>query len=559
MKYQIKNKPILIQEVDYLSNRLEIPLFISGLMVTRGINSVNKTSGYLNNQLELFDPFLLKGMDKAVQRIEEAKKNKDKVYICGDYDVDGITSTAILFRFFKKIGIEVYHFLPTQSQGHGLSVPSVEEINKLKGNLIITVDNGSSSHEAVDKANELGINVIITDHHEIPKNIAPKAYAVLNPKQEDCQSPYKFLSGGGMALYLARAIAKKLDCEKEINNDLIILAAISTIADVAPLTGDNRNIVKFGLKNFLTSEILGLNLLLEKTGVLLENLSSRDIAFKISPLINAAGKFGLGDEALKILIDSNYFLLNKSIQNILSINEKRKDLVLNALPVVQLQAKKNNDDGDNILVVEGNHHSAINGLLAAKLTEQFNKPVIVFSLENSSSICRGSCRSIDGFNIQEAIESLSDCHLGGGGHYMAAGVSIKKDQIQYFKKRINEYFLNLENEKIKNQKTWNIDGELSISQLDSFFFKSLSLLEPFGAKNESPLVKINGLKITKKMNGKYNSSYVKLPNLEIRLFNNLEKDMGKLPNDKLINAIIEINFSDGQPIFILKDFETQES
>ena len=247
MKYAIQNKPIDVKKVKSLITSLELPPIVAALMVARGIDSISKTNSYLKADNVFFDPFLLKGMDQAADRILLAKNNNEKVYVCGDYDVDGITSTAILLRFFKKAEINGFHLLPTQMQGHGLSVELVTEIHKNGGNVIVTVDNGSTSFDAVDCANKFGIDVIITDHHDISKDGVPKALAVINPKQSDCPSPFKYLSGGGIALYFARGLAKKFGKEELITEDLIVLASISTVADIVPLTEDNRSIVKLGL------------------------------------------------------------------------------------------------------------------------------------------------------------------------------------------------------------------------------------------------------------------------------------------------------------------------
>jgi single-stranded-DNA-specific exonuclease len=552
MHYKVKNKDLDLKVVNELAKDLQIPLLMAGMLNSRGLSNLDDALLYLDPGKDLFDPFLLKDMDAAVERIIRAMNKNEKIFICGDYDVDGITSTSILMRFFKRLNYPIYHKLPSQTEGHGLSVEGIKKIKSELGNLIITVDNGSTSYEAVDYANDYGIDVIITDHHDISNQGVPKALAVINPKQNDCKSPFKYLSGGGLALYLALAIAKKMNRKDLIKNDLFVLASISTVADVAPLTEDNRKIVKRGLNAFFDSEILGLKLLLETESQNL-SFSSRDISFKVAPKINAAGKFGFADDAISLLTESNYQILAANLKKLLSLNSARKDLVNSIAPELVRQGREAIANGDRIVIVSSNHNSAVNGLVASRLTEQFQKPTIVISFKDNVDEGRASCRSVDGFNIQEAIEALAKYHLGGGGHYMAAGLSIRRDQVAEFKKQINEYAE--KSIKPKTVKTWMIDAEVSSTFLTEKVLNGFQMMEPFGAKNPTPLFKIRGIQLFRDENSRrvyYNS---RLGDFVVKIYKNLENTMGDIPLNKSINVIAELSSEDGVPLLIIKDFE----
>jgi single-stranded-DNA-specific exonuclease len=552
MFYKVKNKPISLPIVESLHKELELPFLLSAMLSARGIQTMDDAATFLTCSYDLFNPFLLKDMNKAVERIEKAIRSKESIYVVGDFDVDGITSTAILLRFFDSIDYPIFNKLPTQKEGHGLSVQGVEYVKSQKGTLIITVDNGSTSYDAVNLAVANKIDVIITDHHDISKEGLPNAFAIINPKQEDCLSPFKLLSGGGLALYLVRAIAERLGYENKVTADLFVLAAISTIADVAPLKEDNRRIVKAGLDNLQNSGIIGLALLLEEKRAG-KSYGARDVAFNIAPVINAAGKFGYGEDALAVLAGKNYIELTPLVKKLLGINDERKEIVKKVIPDLIKQADEGVKQGKLVLMIQGNHPSAISGLMASRLAEQFQKPVIVVSFLDGETEGRASCRSIDGFNLQEAIEDLKEFHLGGGGHYMAAGFSMEKNQFEDFERLINVYAI----EKMKNkaEKTWSIDGEFSIEQVSQKMFAALQLLEPYGAKNEAPLLKVRGIKFKQTSYNKWMAYSTNIGTQIVKVHSNLDAQIGKLITGKAINAIIEIVFQDGQPILIVKDFE----
>ena len=551
MKYKVINKEIDIKAVNQLRSELNIPSLLAGLLYARGIKTVPEAIDYLEPDLFLLNPFLLRDMTKAVIRIARAWEKEEKVVIFGDFDVDGITSTAILMRFFEKINKKVDRILPKQTQGHGLSVSIVEEVKKMGGTLIITVDNGVSSFDAVDRAKEYGIDVIITDHHDLSHGEVPKAYAVINPKQAEDRFSYKFLSGGGLAFFLARALADRFpEKEQLIGPDLWVLAAISTIADVAPLTGENRKIVQRGLSLIKgKSDIAGLDLLMSDFYPS-KFFSARDVAFKIAPLVNVAGKFSLGDKALSLILDQDPTVLRSVVKELVDLNKKRKEMVEEALTTLAPDAETRAKANDLVLVLVGQQDSAINGLLAARIKEQYQRPTIIFSLGEGGTL-RGSGRSVDGFNIQKAIEELSELHLGGGGHYMAAGLSINTTQIPAFRKKINEYAIQAFSE--KPEKKWIIDAEVPVSALDENFFKAMKLMEPLGAKNDVPIFKIRGVHFLQKI-GKKPYQVCQLGKQSCFFFNNQDGKV-EIPNNIPLNIIAEVNFSEGKPHLLVLDSE----
>jgi single-stranded-DNA-specific exonuclease len=556
MYYEVKNKPIDLNFVKQLRQELDIPYLVGACMSARGVKTLDSAMNYLEPGDDLFDPFLLKDMRKGVDRVIEAIKKHEKIFICGDYDVDGITSTAILLRFFRHINFPVYHQLPSQTEGHGLSVASVDRIKEKGGKVIITVDNGSSCFDAINHANSLSIDVIVTDHHDISNEGVPAALAIINPKQKDCPSPFKLLSGGGIALFLARGIARQFkNSSLYLTKDLYVLASISTVADVVPLYGDNRKIVKFGLENFFNSGIAGLHLLIEKESKNGHNFSSRDLAFKIAPKINAAGKFGFADDAISLLTENNYMTLSKLLKKILGINASRRALVSEVIPELIKQAQEHVDNGEQVIIVSSDHNSAVNGMMASRLVEQFNKPTIIISF-NGDEDGRASCRSIDGFNIQEAIEALQEYHLGGGGHYMAAGLAIRKDQLEAFRVAMNVYAKERLNNKKK--KTWLIDGEVDSNFLNQATLRAFQMMEPFGAKNENPMLKIRGVTIDKSPDFRTYINSCRLGEMSVKVYKNLEGTMAELPLEKPLNLIAELSSEEGNPILILKDFEIVE-
>jgi single-stranded-DNA-specific exonuclease len=556
MKYPVRNRKINLEFVKEAKNDLRLPFVSAGVLSARGINSIEDAIEHLSNDLALSDPFLMVDMDKAVNRIIQAISKNEKIVIFGDFDTDGITSTAILRRFFKKLEyFEIDHVLPKETDGHGISTGAIDLIKSQGSKLIITVDNGTNSKKEIKYAKENGIDVIVTDHHIPEGKLTEDAVAILNPNREDCPSKFKSYSGGGMALSLCIAVARKINKEKDyISKDLFVLATISAIADMVPLVLDNRKIVKYGLTKIKDSGIIGLNLLLDK--LYLNNtdeMSARDVAFRIAPLINAAGKFSMADKAIELLISSDRALLHSTIAELMSISARRRELVSNAYLHLIEAARKQKADEKKFIFVLGDHPSAINGLLAIRIMETVKLPTFVGTKDQKSGIVKISGRS-DGINLSSIIEKTANIHLGGGGHAFAGGMQVQDSKLEELILAIEDS-IKVESESLKDSSFfWEIDAEISSGDITTQVIKSLLILSPFGKKNEAPLFKIRNAEIKKELVYSKLRTYLDTPHGKIKLIFDQQVDRLKENAEKL-DLIVELNFSSGEPHFTVKDVE----
>jgi single-stranded-DNA-specific exonuclease len=550
MQFPVKNKPIQLTSVAMLHSEFQLPYMLGGFLSARGINDVETALDYLEKDRPLSEPNVLPDMKKAVDRIAGAISTKEKIYVVGDFDCDGILSSSIMIRILKKLGANFSYLLPEQQAGHGINHEILDKVKRAGGKLIITVDNGTSSLSEIASANSAGIDVIVSDHHEPDPSGLPSAFALINPKTVP-DNKMTYLCGAGIAFYIARALSLKINGdESAITNDLHVLAAIGTIGDVAPLILDNRSIVKSGLSKIGNSEIAGLSLLMDKIPMKAP-VSSRDIAFRIVPVFNAAGKFGLVDDAVKLATDSNYMLLSGIVQRLLSLNDNRREGVASILPALAEQAKKQVDSGALIIVVSGPHNSAYSGLLANKLAEKFSKPAVVIS--TTGNTCRASSRSANGFSVLAMLDSCKEFHEGGGGHAMAAGFSIKKDCIDKFTFEVNEY-AKKQLVNIAASKVWLIDGELNAADLTPDFFNWLKVMEPFGQKNEAPFLKVRGLILSKRTYATYSYYSCNLNGVDARIYLNSDPSV-EVPTNTQVNVIAEVRMQRGEPLLVISDIE----
>lgn len=553
MKYEVKNKIIDLDVIKKLNSELKLPFITAGVLSARGIDSIEKAVDFLSSDLSLSDPFLILDMDKAVNRILQAISRNEKIVIFGDFDTDGITSTAILRRFFNNLDYSgVSHFLPKETDGHGISIKSIEDLNSDKISLIITVDNGTNSKNEIKYAKEKGIDVIVTDHHIPEGKVSEEAVAILNPNRSDCKSKFKSYSGGGMALALCIAVARKLDKEKEyITKDLFVLAAISSIADMVPLVSDNRKIVKYGLSKIKDSSIVGLSMLLDKLYLInAKELSARDVAFRIAPLINAAGKFSMADKAIELLVSNNRPVLLSTIKDLLDISSKRRDLVSRTYISLIDSARKQKNNGDRFIFVIGDHPSAINGLLAIRIMEALKLPTFVGTKDQNSDIIKISGRS-SSINLSSIIEKTANIHSGGGGHAFAGGMQVKESKLDELISKINEH-IKIDSDQIQSF-FWEIDAELLSSHITPQLIKSLFILSPFGKKNEAPLFKIRNAEIRKELLNSKLNTFLDTPAGKIKLIFDQQMDRIK-ENAENLDLIVELNFYTNEPQFTVKDF-----
>lgn len=453
------------------------------ILQKRGIETPEDIDRFLNPKLcNLYDPTLMKDMDKAVQRIRKAIKDNEKVTIYGDYDVDGITSCTIMMKLLQKFGLNVDYYVPSRiDEGYGLNKKAIEEIHKRGTTLIITVDNGISSFNEVEFAKKLGIDVIITDHHE-PRNKLPNAFAILNPKQPDCRYPFKELAGVGVVLKLAYAL---LDADISEIEEYLDLAALGTVADIVPLLDENRIIVKNGLQKLNTTTNKGINALKNILNLQGKPIDTGKIGFMIAPRLNAVGRISDASIAIELLLTNDIHKARQLAEVLEDINRKRQNIENKIFNQAKEFIENNLDLELNKVIVlsSSNWHPGVIGIVASKITEMYNRPSILISVKGETG--QGSGRSIQGFNLFKALDKNSDLLIRYGGHEQAAGLTINVKNIDKFTKNINMLAQDILK---KSDLTPRLAIDLELKEdINLDLAKQLELLEPFGYKNPKPL------------------------------------------------------------------------
>lgn len=503
-KYWTYNKLDNIK-VEELSNSLGITRTISRVLLNRGITNHDEAEKFLYSSLsQLHDPFLLKDMDKVVKRIKEAIKNNEKICIYGDYDVDGISSTSIMIKYFNSINHPVTYHIPNRmEEGYGLNKDAIEKIFVNGNRLIITVDCGITSVEEVKFANSLGIDIIITDHHEC-QNVLPDAYGIINPKQKDCSYPFDKICGCGLALKLIQALTPA-EIFKTSIYDYLDIVAIATVADVVSLTDENRVIVKNGLEYISESVNPGIQALLRVCGFEDRKLNAGNIAFGLAPRINAAGRISSADTGVQLLTATDFDHANKIAQLLNEENRYRQEIEMNILnEAIDIIERDPMYSDDNILIIynEGWHPGVI-GIVASRIVEKYYKPTVILGVEEG--IAKGSARSIPGFDLFDAMNKCKDLFIKFGGHEQAAGLSINVENIEVFRQQINLIAKQTLTEEDFIPKVF-YDDILKIEDISEQLIDEIQQLEPFGMGNPSPkfisqnlrTVDIRGIGIDKK-------------------------------------------------------------
>lgn len=473
-------------------NNFNLDKDITSLLYNREIIESEDIKTFLYGGIEdIASPFLLKDIDKAVERLEIAKETGEPIWIYGDYDVDGITSVSLCYLALKELGYNVKYYIPLRDEGYGLNIEALDYIKNEGGTLVITVDCGISSHKEINHANEIGIDIIVTDHHEI-NNGNPPALAVINPKREDNEYKFKYLAGVGTAFFLISALFEKYSLKDELYKYLDIVA-IGTVADIVPLLKENRIFVKEGLEHLKRSKWLGINMLIKK---IFEDYESRkfntyDIGFIIAPIFNAAGRLEDAKRAVELFIEKDHRVCSTIINELLSKNSERKEIQEDIFQkaVEKIENEKLYENAVLIVGEEGFHHGVI-GIVASKILDRYYKPTIIMEIKKDEGIATASCRSIEGFNIIEALNNFSDLLLKYGGHSGAAGFSIKIENIPEFSKKLNEYAKKTISD-IAFVKPIKIDKPLAFYKISYDFLDKISLLEPFGFGNSSPIFSLN--------------------------------------------------------------------
>ena len=461
-----------------------VPFFLAMLMNIRGLDDAAHLREFLGEGEPLSDPFLLKDMDKAAARITRAVDNMEKIAVYGDYDADGVTSTAMLYSYLETRGADVIFYIPQrEGEGYGMNIGAVEYLKEQGVSLIVTVDNGISSVQEVARANELGIDVVVTDHHR-PQEILPDAVAVVDAYRPDDTSPYKHFSGVGIAFKLLMALEDGAGDVEDLLEAYSDLAAIGTIGDIVPLTGENRTLIRAGLERLSQSDRPGVQALLENAGIAGKTLTSTNVAFTLVPRINATGRMGAPERAVRLLISGYEEEAEVLSEEICADNEERRRVEAEIAEAAFADIEAKGYMKDRVVVVDGeNWHHGVIGIVASRVTERCGKPCMIISRGETEA--KGSGRSIEGFSLFEAICACGDLLIKFGGHPMAAGITLKPENIEAFRKRINQYAA--EHFPQMPTQTVTLDCKLNPAALSVSMAQSLTQLEPFGNGNPQPV------------------------------------------------------------------------
>ena len=481
--------------VKQVAETFNLPRTIARVMSLRGISSRDDSRDFFYPDIHhLHDPFLMIDMNSAVDRIFTTFSNNKTILIFGDYDVDGTTSAAFLTLFFQSINIESHYYIPSrENEGYGVSKQGIDYAKYIGADIIITCDCGINAYNAVEYANENNIDVIITDHHKAGARL-PNAHAVVNPNRQDCRYPFKGLCGAGVAFKLAIAICEKGGFDPELawqHSDIITLGIA---ADLVPIQDENRIIAHHGIRQMKKHTNPGINALLETGGLVGKEITIGRLVFWMAPKINAAGRLGDAARAVKLLTTKNPVLAMEIAQDLEKENNRRKDITEQmaneALYMVKTTCNLENENA--IILSDENWHPGVIGIVASRIKETFARPTIIISMDDNE--CKGSCRSIRGFDMVDALGECKDYLIGFGGHPIAAGLSMYPSNFASFK----EAFINIANKKISKDDlipTINVDSELNLEELNHRMIKFLHALEPYGPGNMRPVFVSNNLSI----------------------------------------------------------------
>ena len=475
-----------MDSLNLMIEEFQLPEIIIRAMINRGIDTVPKAREFFNTSLgSLHDPYLLKGMEQAADRIFKAVRSNEKICIYGDYDVDGITSTAVMIKTLRKLGADGVYYIPNRlEEGYGMNLNSIDRIKEMGVSLIVTVDCGIKSCEEVDYAKELGIDVVITDHHECGEEL-PDALSIINPHQPGCGYPFKDLAGVGVTFKLAGALLNRAG-SPGFAEGLLDIAAIGTIADVVPLLGENRIIVKNGLAIIKNTDSQGIKALLAVCGLRDKELNSYSVAFMLAPRINAAGRIDDAGECVELLLTDNAEKAMETAAKLDSDNKMRQSIENGILNCAEAMIGESVDlDRDKVLVLcREDWHIGVIGIVASRLADKFYLPAFIMVCDGE--FCKGSARSIPGFNIFEAMSRHGYLFERYGGHEMAAGFTIRTEKIDELRERMN---FEVENTLGKDKLIPEIfvDYKLEPKDVTLDTAKLLKLMEPFGTGNTVPL------------------------------------------------------------------------
>lgn len=487
-----------------MASKLEIPPLLAMMLDIRGITKEEDVINFLQENKDFSDPFLMKDMDKAVERITTAVENGEKICVYGDYDADGVTSTSLLYSYLRdSLGADVMFYIPTRTgEGYGMNKGAVDKIHSLGVTLIITVDNGISAREEIDYANSLGIDTVITDHH-MPSGAIPKAVAVVNAHQQDDKSPFKDFSGVGVAFKLVMAIEGEYADVDSLLENFSDIATLGTIGDIVPLVGENRTLVKNGLRHIQNSDRIGINAMKQESGIAEKEINSSNVAFTLVPRINAGGRLGSSEKSVNLLLTEDEDEAVTIADKLGMDNRERQSIEKEILASIDEEVRRTpNIVNDKILVFAGKGwHQGVVGIAASRIKDIYDKPTIIIGIDDDG-VARGSGRSVEGFSLCDAVFACSEHLTHYGGHPMAVGISLEKEKINDFRKAINAYCKDIK----MPYNILHIDCKLNPNQLDLSILDCLSYIEPCGASNPSPIFGLYNMTIiaTKEIgNGKH--------------------------------------------------------
>ena len=510
-------------KVQYFADKFNLSPRICDLILSRGVSTDEDFEEYLNPKI-LNDPFLLKGMKELVDRVKLAKELKDKVLIFGDYDVDGVSATAIMIEALAQFGISAEYYLPNRYvDGYGLTNAVIDKVYDLfEPNLIITVDCGVSCTEEVEYAKSKGIEIVVTDHHEIPE-ILPDTI-VVNAKQEDQEYPFKELCGTGVAYKFAEALLGREKAE-----EFLPIASIATIVDIVPLKDENRTIVSKGFKLFDRYLPIGLKMLFRELGLNIKTPNSTSISFKIGPKLNASGRMGDASDSLKLYLEKDPIVIKRYIEKIKKHNIKRQDICNRIFDDCERALKRVDMKNQRVITLSSKKwDKGVLGIVCSRLVEKYHKPVFLF-VQEGDLLC-GSGRSIDDINIHELLSSLKDILVTFGGHSMAAGLTLQLENYKQFSERINAFALTKINDSVFMPIEY-YDQEIESEEITPAFVKDLLVLEPVGCANPRPKFKISAQNIELiPMKRTPQHANIKIGDLKLVYFN-------------YVDNLIKINFS----------------
>lgn len=472
---------------DYLAESLGIHPMLGRLLVQRGINTVSEAKHFFRPQLtELHDPFLMNDMQVAVDRLNKALARKERVLIYGDYDVDGCTAVALVYKFLRQFYANVDYYIPDRyEEGYGVSFRGVDFAAETGVKLIIVLDCGIKAIDEIQYAKDNGIDFIICDHH-VPDPELPPAHAILNPKREDNLYPYTDLSGCGVGFKFMQGFALSNGIEFNKLYDLLDLCAVSIASDIVPIMGENRVLAYHGLRCLNSNASMGLQAIAEVCGLGDRELTMNDIIFKIGPRINASGRMQNGKEAVALLVENDYQVAQELASRINLYNEQRKDLDRMMTEEAYQQAKQmpGIDEKKAVVIYNEQWHKGVIGIVASRLTEQYYRPAVV--LTRADGLATGSARSVSGFDVYAAVQSCADLLENFGGHTYAAGLSMKVEHVPEFTRRFEEYV----EKHILDEQTrpaMDIIGSLDFKDINFDFYRQLRKFSPYGPGNERPV------------------------------------------------------------------------